>query len=132
VGLVIHERFRVALEGVPPFQLMAHVGLDLVHVDHGLPGHFGTLTLWLGGGYERLVFIPNNTPDLYAGFASVRATYELKWGMLILRPEVFARLQTVIRYDQDNSGEGNYDTFPSTLPTLQLGAKLGVGITARR
>jgi hypothetical protein len=52
--------------------------------------------------------------------------------MLILRPEVFARLQTVIRYDEDNSGEGSYDTFPSTLPTLQLGAKLGVGITARR
>jgi hypothetical protein len=126
LGLVIHERLRVAVEGVPLFQLMGHVGLDLGHVLQTGPDHFGTFTLWLGGGYQRLVFIAN-TPKLDGAVASLRVTYEHKWGHLLLRPEVFVRLQFVSEYDLDNDGEGSSYAFPAVVPTFQLGLKLAFG-----
>jgi hypothetical protein len=118
VGLTIIERIRVAVGGVPLNQLLGHVGAVL-----------GPVTLWLGGGYEQLMMVADG-PHLYGPVASVRATLELQWGWFIFRPEVFGRMQLVTRYDEENGGEGRYMTFPSPLPTFQLGAKLGIGFGA--
>jgi len=132
LGAVILERVRVAVEYVPPdFQFLGHVGIDLPRMPFTRPGNFGTFTLWLGGRYERLWLFSGN-PELYGPVASARVTLELKWGLFVFRSEVFARLQFVDQFNEDNEGEGSYRHFATPMPNFQLGLKLGVGITFPR
>lgn len=130
LGVVIHDRYRVSVQGVPVCQLLGHVGYDVVQAPLSNPGSSATITLWVGGGYEHVLMVSNG-PHLYGGVSSVRATFEFKWGVFILRPEVFLRLQFVTRYDEENDGEGRYMTYSSPALTFQAGVKLGLGINWR-